>query len=405
MPVELNKSYIFKDELPVDTRSSRRLRLFKAIVALNFFVGILFTWKLWISTRVFPLTPVADFFAPFPFPWDLVLVGFALILLGCATVAKNPKPFLYPLLCLLGFLFLQDQSRLYPSFYEYTSMLLVIMFYPWREENEQKSRQTLNICRLIVISIYFWSGVQKLNPYFVDSFMNLIDPLVTAAPRIPWRMLVSLIPYFEIAFALGLLTQRFRVLSLTVALSMHGFVFFLIGPLRNGWNDTAWAWNLGTAMFATILFLKAKTLSFKEILWNRTFIHTCAFILFGFLPLLNFFGLWDSALSFNVYSGNTTTGLIYMDSGTVTKLPIEIEKNITWNDTGKGVLNINNWSNDQFNAGVYPEVKIFEHILDTVCGVAMYREDIEMSVTKKLNWFETERIHLTSRCSTPSTRV
>jgi len=368
----------------------KRIFFFKIALTAGFFLGIFFAPKLWLSSRSYPLTPVVAL-ARIPEPFDFAALAVLIGLLAAVVVSARPRRYLVALLALLLVLGLGDQSRWWPSFYEYTLMFLVLAFYPWEGGDLSRQRHALNTLRFIVCGVYFWSGAQKINPYFADSFsFRFISPYVESLPpsvrdAIPY--IIGLVPLVEIAFAAGLLTRRWRAPALTAALAMHTLIFFGIGPLAGNWNNSAWAWNLATASVVFILFWREREETFHTIVFDwRSVPRILVLVLIGVSPLLNFFGRWDSALAFDVYSGNARTGVIYVDYALMAKLPLEIERHVEPASGGRGMLAVWDWTAAEFNAGPYAEVRVFKNVLRKICSYGDGKNGALLVVREKGTW-------------------
>src|SRR5262249_23871512 len=121
------------------------------------------SWRLWISSRLFPLSPVSSHLPAVPFPLDVMWFGLLLgLLLGIMIVAQ-PRKLIFSFLVLAGLLCLWDQSRWQPWFYQYCLMLAAIGVYAWKSPEARQDQAALNAIRAIVAFTYFWSGLQKLN--------------------------------------------------------------------------------------------------------------------------------------------------------------------------------------------------------------------------------------------------
>jgi hypothetical protein len=365
----------------------KRIIFFKVALAAGFLLGIIFAPKLWLSSRSYPLTPVVAAFARIQYPFDYLLLALLVLLLIAVAVSSRPRAYVLVLSGLLLALDLGDQSRWWPSFYEYSLMLLVLAFYPWKRDEPDTRRHILNTLRLIVCGVYFWSGAQKLNPYFAESFDARFVASYISSGRDALRYLIYAVPFVEIVFAAGLLTRRFKNLSLAAALVMHAAIFFGIGPLAGNWNNSAWAWNLATAAFVFILFFREREESFAGIFSDWSFApKVAAALLIGFLPLASFFGRWDAALSFDVYSGNARLGAIYIDEALRQKLPAEIERHVRPSSFGRGLLLVWDWTAAEFNAGPYAELRVLKNVLRKVCSYSDGRSGALLVVRERGTW-------------------
>ena len=66
--------------------------------------------------------------------------------------------------------------------------------------------------------------------------------------------------------------------------------------------------------------------------------------MFGLLPVLSFFNLWDHYLSSALYSGNRTSGIVYLSDDVFDRLPDTIEDYVYEDEPNRNQLNINDWS-------------------------------------------------------------
>lgn len=370
----------------------QRLAWLKCALCVGFAGGALVSWRVWLSTRFLPLTPAFSV-PPTPFPFDYALLAGLLALLGWIAHAKRPSYSIAALLLLLAFLLLQDQGRLYPSVYEYFFMLSALALFGF--SRSMKADVPLRTARLIVVCIYFWSGVQKINQEFTPEVLPLlIDPALhfsSSSAAMIWVLTFAglAVPLFEIALGIGLLTQKYRSKALAAALSMHIFLFFAIGPFWNTWFKAAWEWNLVAGILVFVLFYEAKGETWKETLFQQQFLHGMVVLLFGVLPVLNFFNLWDSALAFNMFSGNATRGTVYVDDALVRQLPKEIRSHVRKDRRDRTVVDLDRLSQAEFNAGLYAEPRIFRRIARKFCAYAVNPDDAVLVIREKSGWLGT----------------
>ena len=120
---------------------------------------------LWMSSRSYPLSPVADFLTPVPRPWDAVWFAVMLALLAAIVLLPRSRVPAIAFVIAAGLMPLWDQSRLQPCFYQYLFMLMAfaVTATPSHEDSLEAQDRLLNPCRLILVGIYFYSGLQKYN--------------------------------------------------------------------------------------------------------------------------------------------------------------------------------------------------------------------------------------------------
>lgn len=251
------------------------------------------------------------------------------------------------------FLALGDTSRLQPWFYQYSFMFAALCLFGW---GRMGALDALNVCRLIVAATYFWSGLQKANAgFFHNLYPWLVGSLTARLPNWAGGALLSgayAVPVVEAAIGLGLLTRRFRGPAVIGALLMHAFIMLCVGPFGNNWNVVVWPWNFAMAAFVLLLFWRpTDTPSPLMILYpRRSFspgfaLRAAVLVLFAFMPLLSFFGLWDSYLSSSLYSGAGKRGYV-----------------LTWDGAEWRSARIGDLAEQELNAPAYPEERVFKSV-------------------------------------------
>jgi uncharacterized membrane protein YphA (DoxX/SURF4 family) len=289
-----------------------------------------------------------------------------------------------------------DQSRCQPWFYQYAVMLAALAF-------SARSDAGLHTSRLIVAAIYFWSGLQKLNPNFrYDTLPWLLDPLGRVIPRF-FRAHPDLIGIaaaaIESAIGIALLTRRWRTPAAAMAVLMHAFILVSIGPWGHNSNEVVWPWNFAMAASVVLLFWRAPEFAARDVLrGSRRPLHLAIVALFACAPALSFIGAWDHYLSFALYSGNPNTATIYMSDEAADRLPPELQEEIGVNPSGVDELSIADWSYDELHVPAYPELRVFRNIGRRVCELAGNPPQIVLVVQQKFSPF-TRRRQSTYACA------
>jgi hypothetical protein len=240
----------------------------------------------------------------------------------------------------------------------------------WRADVDGEKR-TLNIIRLIVAFTYIYSGLQKLNLNFMENdFPWLVQPITHLLPSTAAFLhgFGMAVPFVQVAFGIGLLTRRFRRVSLILAVAMHLFILAMFGPAGLDWNNIVWPWTAAMAIFDVLLFSGAE-FSWREIAGSgRDPRHLAAIVLFAILPALSFFNLWDSYLSSALYSGNLTEAQIYLSDAGKAALPAAIASRAVHTSPDTNVLNLQRWAIEELNVMPYPETRVYKAIANSVCG-------------------------------------
>lgn len=362
------------------------------ITALACLASMLLSYKLWLGDRMFPLIPVFDFLPNFQHPFDIILFIIALLLLICILVFKNPQKFIIAFISIAIILSILDQNRWQPWFYQYVLMFFVLSFYDFNKNDNKHSEAIVTILKLMIGAIYFWSGLQKLNPHFItDTYPWLMEPITNhmtenGIRNIDW--LGKAFPLVEISTGIALFIARTKKIAVTLLFLMHLFILYVLGPFGHNYNPVVWPWNVAMMLFAYFLFIKSDSFKISQIK-NMFQFHSIkiAFILFIMLPLFNFFNSWDSYLSHNLYTGNTCNGVIYISDAVESKLPPEIKQ------YSKGEMNLNQitikyWCMMELGVPAYPEKRNFAAVTKTFYKYATDSAEIYFMYTPKLKLSE-----------------
>jgi hypothetical protein len=165
------------------------------------------------------------------------------VLAGATLVSARPQKFIFSFLGVVIVFCLLDQIRLQPWIYQFGFLLAALALFSWDSDDVEGREQALNIARLIVATTYIFSGLQKLNFNFINiDFPWIVEPITDAFPAARGALyaLGVAAPFIQVGFGVGLLTRKFRRVSLILAVSMHAFILAMFGPFGHNWNDVVW---------------------------------------------------------------------------------------------------------------------------------------------------------------------
>lgn len=329
------------------------------LLAVGLLIGFLLSPRLWTTNRSYPLVPAISWlsdlfsiFEPFLF-FSLIVLASTLIIF---PLGRLPRIVLVVVLFVAA---LADQNRLQGWIYIY--WLLIVGSLLARSEI---SRNTL--WRILLASVYLWSGVQKFNGTFLHSifpwFVSAIFPAVTVSPYLYLLALLAVI--LETSIGLGLLFGYSSKIFALAAIGMHLFILMALGPLGHNYNSIVWPFNIICIFLLCNLFLTGnsftgpiqmiKTLSLSE----RAFA-----LLLILLPSLSFLGLWDHYLSFAFYSGNVPNGKIAIVREILEELPLPAKQFVTETPT-EVVLDLMEWSYQDLNVPAVTEPRVINKVID-----------------------------------------
>jgi hypothetical protein len=311
-------------------------------------------------------------------PIDLVVLGVLLAALGGVALAPRPRWWAAAATGLALILAADDQSRWQPWFFQYVAMLAALAI-------ARDADDTLAAWRAVLVGLYLWSGIQKLNVTFATHlFPWLLEPLAAALPAGLHRMLASgwmVVPVMEIAVAVGLLVPRLRNAAVVAAIATHLVVLGLLGPFGHGTNVVVWPWNAAMAALSALLFWNAGHAAGLHILVPRRLgAHAAALVLFGLLPALSFAGRWDAYLSGALYSGNVRAAVLSISDAVVARLPDPARRHVVTNRKGARVLDVWEWSMGELAVPSYPEDRVFRAVAREVCRLAGDPADVALVV-------------------------
>jgi hypothetical protein len=349
----------------------------RLVVAAALAAGVLLAPSLFLARRVYPRVPVLDGWPLLHVPLDMIVLG-ALLAALCA-VALTPRPRWWARAATLLALILaaEDQSRWQPWFYQYTAMLAALAL-------ARDPGDTVTAWRTVLVGLYFWSGIQKLNATFMTHvFPWLVQPLVDVLPSGLHAMLGGwmVVPVMEIMVAVGLLVPRLRKAAVVGAITTHVVVLGLLGPLALWTNAVVWPWNAAMIVLVALLFWNSADAPAPRVLVPRRLgAHAAALLLFGILPALSFSGRWDAYLSGALYSGNVKVGALSVTDRVAARLPDTVRRHVVSKGTGANMLDIWEWSMGELGVPSYPEDRVFRAVARHVCRLADQPADVVLVV-------------------------
>jgi hypothetical protein len=295
--------------------------------------------------------------------------------LGGVALAPRPRWWAVAATVLSLILAADDQSRWQPWFYQYAFMLAALAI-------ARDTEDILGAWRAVLVGLYLWSGIQKLNATFMlNIFPWLVEPLTGALPAGLRGVVLGgwmVVPALEIAVAVGLLVPRLRNAAVLVAIAIHAAVLTLLGPLAHATNAVVWPWNAAMGVLVALLFWRVPVV--HSLVPRRLGAHAAALVFFGALPALSFVDRWDAYLSGALYSGNVKVAALSVNEAVMTRLPDVARRHVSRNRMGANVLDVWEWSMDELAVPSYPEHRVFRAVARGVCRLAGDPADVGLVV-------------------------
>ncbi|MDB6122909.1 MAG: DoxX family protein [Pedosphaera sp.] len=301
----------------------RRIAWLRAILLSACFLGMLFSEKLWLNTRDYPLLKITPGFPVLPAPLDKIF--FIALLLSLVLAGWFHRRAVLFFLFGTLFLFLEDQNRGQPWFYMYWVMLWLTLL---------PAPVALAACRCALTAVYLWSGIQKCHATFFERV-----PVWLSAPAANWhlpgghelvRYAIAGAPFIEIFIGLAFWIPRLRKLALGIVIAVHVLALLLLGPTGLNYNLVVWPWNLAMIALALVLFAAAPQArlkpTFTDLRQSKPALTVVA--LFSLLPILSYAGMWDSYFSFSLFAEHEAKADMFMSEAMTKRLPEPMRKQL-----------------------------------------------------------------------------
>lgn len=322
-------------------------------------IGILLSYTLWQSKRNFPLLPII----PLGYQsevLDMILLPFFFfsLLLGAFSLKKR---FLITALLFLLFWLILDQMRWQAWVYVYVLILIPFAFLKLASLAKQ-----IHYFQIIMIGVYFWSGVHKLNMQFIEGpFFDMYSHFFSKVPFSSIAFLGYSIGIIEIATAVLLFFPKTRFYGMLIAIITHIVILIFLSPWFLNYNTVVYPWNVAMIIFVILLFSKSKKQIFVSI--KQSVLVYGIIFLTWLAPGLNFLHFWDNYLAFSLYSGKVNYLFIQVPQADISyngyslKPYISKQENTFW-------LDAHAWSLGTLNVPMYAEKRVFTALIKKRCN-------------------------------------
>jgi len=359
--------------------------------SLGLLAGIFLTLPLWSTIRTYPLAPVVPGFS-LPNELHIALLFLIVFCLLFGLVYKKYRALVVSIaLGSLALSSLLDITRFHPWILHYFGILLLFSFLVGNKNNHEP---LLDAARIIVGGIYFWSGVQKINVYFITTvFPWFTEPFWAGANDFIISSFLAIglfVPFIEAGFALGLFSKRFRNLSIVGSTAMILLVLAALGPFGHNWNSSVWPWNIAIFSMVIILFWKAN-FTLPEFIkrQRKNYIGLVMFLVFWIMPVGNIFGLVDDYLSWSLYSGHVPQAALVGDQLLLEKLSPAATN---------GRLKFTYWTMTEMNQIPYPADRVFRYIFADVCDLFADDDSLALEITSSKRFSSNIKNTSSTKC-------
>ncbi len=347
---------LLKNYLPAFVKDKNKLII--SLLALFLLMIQSMTYPLWLAGRNFPLVPIQDSFTIIPASVHLIL--FVLILLALFVLVIYPNKWVASLALLFElFSCMLDQNRWQP--WEYFALCILAAFVLIKDPQKQKLAW-----QIIIIGLYFFSGVNKCNPQFVLNVWNgmILHQYLGIEHSSIWVIRLGyLLALLEVLMGVGLLFKRFRKYAVLLIVAMHLFNLAFLGPLGLNFIYDVIPWNMAMPIFSIVLFYNQSFVVEKPANWKSIYIILMA-LLWWIAPFFHLFGYWQKFFSADLYSGKSAN--IYICTDTIPPY-FNSNKYVVFNsphaDCSKAI-SVFKWGLADIKVVFYPSSKSYHAIVD-----------------------------------------
>ena len=376
------------------------------------------TWRLWIPQTVFPQVPAFAILCTAPAWLDWIclvcLIAGLSVLAAGRSGCLNTSGGLLVLMSLLVF-FCLDQHRFQPWAYQlwlFTAIWLCCGV-----------NYRLNLMNWLLISIYFYSAMGKLDFEFLHTvgqqmlgaIANLVgqdSSNISASLKIA---LVAIFPVGELAIAVGLAWATSRRVAGLFAIGLHLALIVILGPLGLNHRLGVLIWNAQFVGLAYFLFV-AKRISVRISVPGTEIADGplepppaglrkgCLQTLCGALiacvivmPCTERFGIWDHWPSWALYAPHSSRVVVEVAAPSVRRLPADLVALIN-RPTPEAdempvwvSIPIDAWSLQSLDTPIYPQSRFQLGVAQQVASVVDSEFQLRVTVLGTASRFSGRR--------------
>src|SRR5438105_4265134 len=255
------------------------------------------------------------------------------------------------------------------------------LFRPERLENQVGDDVRLERLKL-ALCLALAAGLLLSQKLWVSSRTYPLMPVWAHSPTIPFPL--DYVVFVVLLLLLGAAAAARRPLRPLAAIPIILFILVCLGPLGHNIDRGVWPWNLAMIAFNFLLFRNTALLPARQILSPANgWYHVAVLVLFAILPALSFVQLWDSYLSFTLFSGDTKRAQIYVSDGVRRDLPSAVRVYVTQDESGRNVLDYGVWSMEEMKVPSYPEARIYRRLALYPCRYAKAPGEVELVIAQR----------------------
>jgi hypothetical protein len=343
----------------MNSETDRRFARYRAALCGSTLLMVGLSWPLWVDDPDFPRVP---FFRGLPDSpvWTSWLVLAAIgSTLGLTALGRSWRLMIRINLPVLAWAILRDQNRFQPWASQYGMIGLVMAF-------TTKAR-SLKLARWYVVSLYFYSGLSKLDV----SFCRELGPTFLTAglgpfgwsprdwPESARSMACLAMPAFEILVAALLAFRSTRWLGLLGAMAQHSALIGVLGPWALGHSPIVLVWNASLILEDVLLFGGSTIPADEEPESKAGRVALLAIWSAMILPSVERLGLCDAWPAHALYASHAERSEVFLPEDDVDRYPEAIRRRLEPSGVGPWRrLDLTAWSRDVRGTPLYPSGRV-----------------------------------------------
>lgn len=330
---------------------SEKLRcdLGRWIAVLSLLSTIFISRELWLANSSFPMIPA---FARLDVVSGQVANSCVYALAVSVTIfgIRANRWLLLPILAAFMLLIQADINRLQPTYYIFALALCCHAF---------PKRRTLLLI-VLFSGVYFWSGLHKYNPYFLEKWLGGMNKRIPFVPEFIRVGFTYAVPAIEAGAGLMLLNLRFRKFGAVTLVLMHLLIIATLVREHGGLNVIP----LNLFMILTLLLVIFPSDTHVVAGFDKK-AGILAWLVW-LLPFLNLFGYYDHFLSFSIMSGKPEYAIVYFpDKETSQNIPEQAKRFVHQYD-GRYYIQLSEWAGYAKKIMIYPQERVYKSIKDSL---------------------------------------
>ncbi|MFT5526852.1 MAG: hypothetical protein ACI9HK_004832 [Pirellulaceae bacterium] len=332
---------------------------------------MLSTWRLWTSQHGFPQVPLLQFGHWWPRQLDAVVSVLALFFCLAATSIGRPSRLRCAIYLgfsvAMGMLFASDQHRLQPWAFQFTVIAIIFACC--------ERRDTMKLCRWLVIGIYIYSAVSKLDAAFfasvgrelANTMVGIVGVELSRFPPAVQNAVIGSFPLIELLLGLALLFKVAPRGTVVVAMLMHFGLLLVLSPLGLDHKMGVLLWNVCFLVQIPILFWPfvddansaEETPSVgQSVRGNRSvgawLAHAVVAIVLV-VPAFEPWGFCDHWIAWGLYAPRSSRAELHLHSNQLPKIPDTIPHKASTKWQGWHRIDLSSWSLNELSVPIYPQ--------------------------------------------------